>query len=178
MSSATLRRTATTKPPFTYSFRLMPTNPGPPLHQLTYQVLRDNRHPFHIPTKRRVQAYDRASFYWIVKVGGPALEKRVLRSWARRRIRVAFEQELRASGLDAEGRVIGERKGKVEVDKASSDRDTKGRGDDGVIRRKMRPLRGTLVVHSTEAVVAAPFRDIQARCRDMLEYVMQRQRWT
>ena len=76
----------------------------------TYQILNDRSHVLYLPTRKRVQAildgsYDeRREGLRMVYITNAMQKKRIVRSWARRRIDQAVTEALRTRGFGRNGR--------------------------------------------------------------------------
>lgn len=83
-------------------------NPDP-VNTATHGVTRalaasDSAHPFHIRTVRRLRAFDPSKLHWRV-FAPPEMAKKFIRDHAKRRVREAFADELRAMGWERDGSV-------------------------------------------------------------------------
>ena len=84
-----------------------------PRHKIShsaYQILDDRSHVLYLPTRKRFRSildgrYDeRQEGLWMSFTGNPLRMKRVVRSWATRRIKQAVTEALRTRGFDGNGR--------------------------------------------------------------------------
>lgn len=86
-----------------------------PTHQLSHSaenILKDPSHVLHPALGQRYQSLIRGrnddfqKGLWIMFTSNPMHRKKVVRSWARRRIAQAVTQELRVRGFDGKGRRV------------------------------------------------------------------------
>lgn len=84
-----------------------------PKHKISHnahRILNDRSHVLYLPTRKRCQAildgrYDeRQEGLWMVFTSNPMQKKRVVRSWATRRVDQAVTGALRMRGFDRNGR--------------------------------------------------------------------------
>lgn len=86
-----------------------------PVHKISYAasiILKDTSHVLHAPTRQRYEAilngqYDkRQEGLWIVFNSNAIHSKRVVRTWAKRRVTRAVVEELQKRGFDKKGKKI------------------------------------------------------------------------
>ena len=90
-----------------------------PKHKIPYNakyILNDRSHVLYLPTRKRFQAildgrYDERQGLNIALIINPIKKKRVVRSWARRRIGQAVTEALRLRGFDGNGRRLTDSEG-------------------------------------------------------------------
>jgi hypothetical protein len=70
-------------------------------------IISDPTHPLHETQKRRARERKREGLWWHVTTGADLTKSSCVRVWARRRLRNAVIEELRARGYDENGMFIG-----------------------------------------------------------------------
>ncbi|KAF2160139.1 hypothetical protein M409DRAFT_29434 [Zasmidium cellare ATCC 36951] len=119
----------------------------------TRAIAEDPYHPYHIRTRRRLEAFDPSKLHWRVHVPMDVSKKSAIRNWAKKRVRRAIERELERGGFETDG---GVKDG--------------GEGEG---------MRGALlVILSKDPKAALPFTDEQVKgdVATLLESVRERQR--
>ncbi|OAK98361.1 hypothetical protein IQ06DRAFT_350064 [Phaeosphaeriaceae sp. SRC1lsM3a] len=66
-------------------------------------IVADRLHPLNETQKRRAQARKKEGLWWHVTTGVDLSKSSCVRSWARRRLRTAFVEELQARGYNEDG---------------------------------------------------------------------------
>jgi hypothetical protein len=72
----------------------------------THFMVQDERHPLHIHTLRRIDAWNPKRLHWAVRVPVAISKKRTVRSWLTRRFRDAIVDELQKSGFNKWGEPV------------------------------------------------------------------------
>lgn len=123
----------------------------------TQLMNQDPTHPFHIPVRRRLKAFDGTKLTWSVRCPATFSHKRVVRSWIKRKVRAAFEDALRQRGLDRDGRPL-----------PGAERATAGGGDGH--------LGGALAVIVNDVATTASRTDITEACASVIDAALRKQR--
>jgi hypothetical protein len=89
---------------FTWRFEPHPKSFNCTIFEATKDFARDASHPLHIKTRRRLAAFDPTILHWNVKAPLELSKKAVVRVWAVRRVKVAFQEALKEGGWDANGK--------------------------------------------------------------------------
>jgi len=121
----------------------------------TAAVATDESHPFHPILLRRWDAWSPDRLHWNVRCPISVSKYGVVRQRGERRVRVAFTEELKRCGRDAQGRVVGSQG---------------GAGD-----QIGQPLRGAVSLMVQELALTAPYATVQRGCRDVLKRIMDSQ---
>ena len=124
----------------------------------TANILSDPAHPLYIATLRRSKTADRSGLWWTAAGTFAVGKKRVVRSWAARRLRNAFVEALANRGFDRDGKWI------VESAKEDGKRDGKAnRTAQGSVMQdiklvdKRRNLTGTLRIQANPVILTVKF---------------------
>lgn len=130
-------------------------------HHTTAELLENPGHPYYVRVKRRIDSFDPSKLYWTVNAHVDVAKKRVVRSWAKRRVEVAFAEELRARGWGSDGAVLTV-------------------GKDGRGNERKQALRGALRVFMAsdrrKEILTATGEEVRANVRSILETVVRKQR--
>jgi hypothetical protein len=124
----------------------------------TANILSDPAHPLYIATLRRSKTADRSGLWWTAAGTFAIGKKRVVRSWAARRLRNAFVEALASRGFDRDGKRV------VESAKEDGKRDGKeNRGTQGSVMQAIkrvderRNLTGTLRIQANPVILTVKF---------------------
>lgn len=144
---------APTFPPTFLAFQYQ-ANPKPincTTFPMTKEFALDSTHPLHISTTRRLAAFDPSALHWTVRTPLDLSKKATVRSWALRRVRVAFREALKEGGWQIDGSRI---------------------AADG-----QRRLSGALAihVHKDKAVIEASGQEVKKQCLWVLQKVLKLQ---
>ena len=118
-----------------------------------------------LPEDRRVEDRDRKSppsghgLSWsILKIPNAQCSKSVVRNWAARRVRAAFEEALKEGGLERDGRVlVVKREGKVSlvgIENVENGMNVDGEGHHAQ-QKPIKPISGSLLLRVEAATVTA-----------------------
>jgi hypothetical protein len=113
-------------------------------------VATDPSHPLYEMQKRRIAERKKEGLWWHVTTGADLAKSSCVRSWARRRLRNAIVEELKARGFDENGKPI-ERNGFVS-----------GLG----------AIKGSLRLHVQTPLIPAKFVDVRAEVGNILEVLV------
>ncbi|OCK88374.1 uncharacterized protein K441DRAFT_485391, partial [Cenococcum geophilum 1.58] len=109
-------------------------------------ILSDPAHPLYISTLRRSKTADRSGLWWTAAGTFAVGKKRVVRSWAARRLRNAFVEALASRGFDRDGKRI--------VESAKED----GKPMQAIKRvDERRNLTGTLRIQANPVILTVKF---------------------
>jgi hypothetical protein len=125
-------------------------------------VIIDPSHPLHTTQKRRARARKKEGLWWHATTGVDLAKSSCVRSWARRRLRQAIIEELKARGYDENGKVIDRAPAKYGEDL----RTTK----DFV---KPLDLKGSLKLHVQVPLLPAKFVDVKAEAGKVVQLVVE-----
>lgn len=124
----------------------------------TANILSDPAHPLYIATLRRSKTADRSGLWWTAAGTFALGKKRVVRSWAARRLRNAFVEALASRGFDRDGKRI------VESVKEDRKRDGKAnRTAQGSVMQDIKRvdgrgnLTGTLRIQANPVILTVKF---------------------
>ncbi|KAF2466004.1 uncharacterized protein BDR25DRAFT_175405, partial [Lindgomyces ingoldianus] len=127
---------------------------------LIYQPIVDSsHHPLHIIRKRIQGERSRSGLWWHVTVGNNSSKTKVVRSWLRRRLIVAFIEELKSRGFDRDGKFV----------------DTKDNAPHREVFRELLErgqipeLKGSLKLHAQAPLVTAKFEDVKREAAKLVE---------
>ncbi|KAK3711567.1 hypothetical protein LTR37_009558 [Vermiconidia calcicola] len=73
---------------------------------MTRDIASDPSHPLYLRTQRRLQTFDPNILHWNVICPLDVSKKAVVRNWTRRRVKEAFKAELKARGLESDGKFV------------------------------------------------------------------------
>lgn len=148
-----------------------------PKHKIShhaYKILNDRSHVLYLPTRKRCQPildgrYDeRQEGLWIEFTGNAMQKKRVVRSWATRRIDQAVTGALRTRGFD--------RNGKSLVNPAASMlKDSESNGSPVGLAPEHAPeaLVGTVDVQVLQNIIGTSFTEVQRQARLMVDKIVE-----
>ena len=120
-------------------------------------ILNDKQHILYLPTLHRYNTRSRDGLWWYV-TSHTIREKRVVRSWASRRLRHAIVEALRDQGLDEGGKVL-----------AHSSTDAEGGPTPFA-------LRGTLRVTAMPPLMLEKYSVVQKEAKEIISHVIDRSR--
>lgn len=149
-------------------------SPEHKISHITQHILSDRSHVLYVPTRKRFQAvldgrYDqRQEGLWLGFIGNSLQKKRVVRSWARRRIDQAVIGALRMRGFDRNGRRL------VDSD-ASTMTIYKSNGSPISLTTKHAPeaLVGTVEVHILQNIVGKRYTEVQRQAEVMVDKILE-----
>ncbi|KAF2277622.1 uncharacterized protein EI97DRAFT_299478 [Westerdykella ornata] len=73
---------------------------------IIHHVVQDFYHPLYTVRQRAMKEREKKGLWWHVTVGPNTSRARVVRSWARRRLRNAFLDTLKEKGVDEDGIIL------------------------------------------------------------------------
>lgn len=111
-------------------------------------ILDNPSHVLHLATRRRLALRDMETLWWNV-TSNTLSEKKVVRSWCSRRLRVAFAEALEVKGFDREGRAWARQNGST-----------------------VACLRGSLELLGTEDIVTAKFTEVQEQAGSIVDAIV------
>lgn len=118
-------------------------------------------HPLYITQRRRQQGQRKEGLWWHATNGTDISKKSTVRTWARRRLRQAFVEELKVKGYDETGKLVDatalERRDVINVIKT-------GRSVD---------LIGSLRMHGVAPLVPAKFETVKEEMRGVVDALVQ-----
>lgn len=117
---------------------------------LPSHVLNNLFHPLHVTQARRARHRKREGLWWHVTAGSETSNSSFVRTWARRRLREAVVQELKARGYDENGKVI--KKSKIQEDDRLLHRQTAS---------QLQDITGSLRLHVEVPILQAKFVDVK-----------------
>lgn len=126
---------------------------------ITSHLVKDSAHPLHTTQVRRARQRKQEGLWLEITADQGICKSSFVRTWARRRLRVALVQELKANGYDESGKAI-ERKGEEKSTRPL----TVHRGD----------ITGSLRLHVLVATIPAKFVDIQAEAKNVVEFLVKK----
>lgn len=147
-----------------------------PTHKISYNahsILKDRSHVLYLPTRKRFQAildgrYDaREEGLWLAFTSNPMQKKRVIRSWASRRIEQALTGALRMRGFDRNGKRLVDRD-------PSTFKQSESNGSQVSSTREDTPeaLIGTVEVQILEDSIGASFAEVQRQAEVMVDNIL------
>ena len=139
---------------------------------VTVGILSQTAHPLHRPTHERIAQRDRNSLWHLVS-GHFLSTKKVVRSRACRKLRVALLETLRANGYDDFGRPVSSPSSFSSS--LSSSSSPSMRGEDGEGPGRKRPLRGSLHIFPHATAAAAGQESLRADMERLLRFVEETQ---
>ena len=116
-------------------------------------ILNDRQHVLHQSTLQKYNTRSKDCLWWFVSPH-TIREKRVVRSWAGRRLRCAIVEALRTQGLDDGGRVLA---------------DSSSRVVDGL---SLFPLKGTLRVTALPPLVSEKYSVVQEQATEIVSQLI------
>lgn len=147
-----------------------------PQHKISYnahKILSDRSHVLYLPTRKRFQAvldgrYDqRQEGLWLEFIGNSLQRKRVVRSWATRRIDQAVTGALRTRGFDRNGK-------RLRNSDASTLKRSEANGSPVNLTTDYAPeaLVGTVEVHILQTVVETSYTEVQRQAGMMVDKIL------
>lgn len=118
-------------------------------------------HPLHIAQRRRQQDHKKEGLWWHATNGIDISKSSCVRHWARRRLKQAFVEELRARGYDETGKLVD--KSKLQ-DKYVANVVRQGRSVD---------LSGSLRMHGVPPLVPAKYEAVKEEVRGIVDALVQ-----
>ncbi|KAF2629676.1 hypothetical protein BU25DRAFT_318788, partial [Macroventuria anomochaeta] len=119
-------------------------------------------HPLYISQRRKQQEHKKEGLWWHATNGIDISKSGCVRTWARRRLRQAFVEELKAKGYDETGRL-------VDVDAMQEKRDVTN-----VVRLgRSVDLTGSLRIHGVGPLIPAKFNTVKEEMRGIVEALVQ-----
>lgn len=152
-ATESLAKGSSNLPPFTYNFSRTADRSMTNSWVTTHFILQDERHPLHIGEHRKLAGWDPDRLHWAIKHPNNLNKKKVVRTWASRRVKEALIAELRNHGWDREGRAL----------------------DTEAVGQSEKSLKGTLNVLLSDAAITAPYSSIVDQCRRALDKVFENQ---
>ena len=149
-----------------------------PKHKISHnadRILNDRSHVLYVPTRKRYEAildgyYDeRQEGLWLEITANTMQKKKVVRSWAKRRIEQAVTGALRMRGFGTNGRRL--------VDRSPSA--PRGSGSSGSQNKTMRDhaleaLIGTVEVHVLPKSIETNFAEVQRQMGVMVDQILKK----
>ena len=144
------------------------------ISHVTQHILSDRSHVLYLPTRKRFQAildgrYDqRQEGLWLQIIGNSLQKKRVVRSWATRRIDQAVTGALRMRGFDRNGRKL------VDSD-ASTLKTSESTGNPVILTKEHSPeaLVGTVEVHILQNIVGKSYTEVERQAGVMADKILE-----
>lgn len=124
-------------------------------------VTADHMHPLNETQKRLQKARKKEGLWWHVTTGVDLSKSSCVRSWARRRLRNAVEDELKARGFNENGTWNSHQPTKAETSPLSRPKPSKSTD-----------LTGSLRLHIQAALVPAKYVDIKAEVGSILDAIV------
>jgi hypothetical protein len=119
-------------------------------------------HPLYITQRRRQQELKKEGLWWHATNGTDLSKKSTVRTWARRRLRQAFVEELKAKGYDKTGKL-------VEANAMQERRDVMN-----VVRLgRSVDLTGSLRMHGVGLLIPAKFEAVKKEMRGIVDALVQ-----
>ena len=142
----------TFKPSYSPSYANLSTN----------HIASNTAHPLCIAQRRRQQERPRHGLWWCATTGLDVSKSSCVRTWARRRMRHALLEELKAKGYDETGKLV----------------DKHAMKDEPVVqqvlaRGRSMDLMGTLRMHGINPLLPAKFETVRADMRSIVEALVQ-----
>ena len=142
----------TFKPSYSPSYANLSTN----------HIASNTAHPLCIAQRRRQQERPRHGLWWCATTGLDVSKSSCVRTWARRRMRHALLEELKAKGYDETGKLI----------------DKHAMKDEPVVqqvlaRGRSMDLMGTLRMHGIDPLLPAKYETVRADMRSIVEALVQ-----
>ncbi|KAF1916722.1 hypothetical protein BDU57DRAFT_430826, partial [Ampelomyces quisqualis] len=122
-------------------------------------IATDASHPLHETQRRRAAERKREGLWWHVTTGADLTKSSCVRSWARRRVRHAVVDELKARGFDENAKAIKPRMSST--------------GSRATVNSAIPELQGSLRFHLQAPLIPAKFVDVRAEVGRTLEVLMQ-----
>lgn len=119
-------------------------------------------HPLHISQRRRQQSRKKEGLWWHATNATDISKSGCVRTWARRRLRQAFIEELKAKGYDETGKLVDKNAMQDKTDVMNVLR--LGRGVD---------LAGSLRMHGVGPLLPAKFETVKEEVRGIVEALVQ-----
>ncbi|KAJ4994429.1 hypothetical protein SVAN01_00258 [Stagonosporopsis vannaccii] len=119
-------------------------------------------HPLYISQRRRQREHKKDGLWWHATNGTDISKSGCVRTWARRRLRQAFVEELKAAGYDATGKLVNATAMQDRTDVMNVLR--LGRSVD---------LSGSLRMHGIGPLVPAKFETVKEEVRGIIEALVQ-----
>ena len=125
-------------------------------------ALKDASNTLYTPYRIRQAARSKKGLWWTATANTMRGEKGVVRSWAQRRVRVAFVKALKSQGWDREGKVI------------AKPEPPGGYGLHAKREKRRRDLKGTLQIHTMAKIVQATGEEVQREAEILVDIIAQR----
>ncbi|KAF3008970.1 hypothetical protein E8E13_011474 [Curvularia kusanoi] len=125
-------------------------------------IAANTQHPLSALQRRRQQERKKEGLWWNATNGLEISRSGCVRTWARRRMRQAFLEELKAKGYDETGKLVrvAPMQDRPEIM--------------NVLRRGHSiDLKGTLRLHGSEALIPAKFEAVKKEMREIIEALLQ-----
>jgi hypothetical protein len=124
-------------------------------------ILSDAAHPLHEGQKRRSRERKKEGLWWHATTGVDLTKSSCVRAWARRRLRNAVVEELRARGYDEYGKYIHKSK------------EPKSGGNSlYTLNSSSLDLKGSLRLHVHAPLLPAKYADIKAETGRLLDIIV------
>lgn len=180
-----IRRTLKTKPfegrdiPHFHSIRSLTVcrvdiSPKHKIPFITYMIIKDQSHVLYLPARKRVQAvlngrYDeRQEGLWMEFISNSMQEKRVVRSWARRRLDQAVTADLRTRGFGRDGRrVVGSDVSTMKGSKWNTS------PVDLTVEHAPEALIGTVNIHVLHKCIETSFTEVQRQATLVVDKILE-----
>lgn len=124
-------------------------------------VIADASHPLHVAQTRKLQERKKEGLWWHATVGADLVKSSCVRTWARRRLRNAVIEELRARGYDEKGILI--RSGPQGSDMPPQK---------SLDPRLPRELKGSLRLHILPPLIPAKYVEVKAEAGKILDLLI------
>jgi hypothetical protein len=124
-------------------------------------ILSDGAHPLHEAQRRRSKERKKEGLWWHATTGVDLIKSACVRSWARRRLRSAVVEELRARGYDEYGKFINQSKF------------LKGGGKSlNMPTGNSLDLKGSLRLHVQAPLLPAKYADVKAETGRLIDIIV------
>ncbi|KAF2036382.1 hypothetical protein EK21DRAFT_96307 [Setomelanomma holmii] len=121
-------------------------------------IISDSSHPLNETQKRRAKERGKEGLWWHTTTGVDLSKSSCVRGWARRRLRTAVVEELKARGYDENGKV-------AHVGSLTS--------SSNVPNATLFDLKGSLRLHAQAPLVPAKFVDVRADVSKILDIMVE-----
>jgi len=124
----------------------------------------DTQHPLHTAQTRLFLERKKEGLWWSITVSVTLCKAKVVRTWVRRRLHTAFVEELRARGIQQDGRLVKYKPGTI-----------RGHEVDARILDQLggASLRGTVRLHADPLVITAKYADIRLEAGAFVDALLQ-----
>jgi hypothetical protein len=129
---------------------------------IMHHVLTHGSHPMYATQVRKAKQRKREGLWWHVTAGSETSLSSYVRTWARRRLREAVLEELKARGYDENGKVI--KRGHLKDGKQTSSIES---------REKLYDITGSLRLHVQPPILPAKFVDVKAAASNVVRILVE-----